>query len=198
MVRGKVHLKKIENPVHRRVTFSKRKGGLLKKAKEISTLCDAEVGLIIFSQTAKLYDFASPSMNRIIERYQKYFLSIGDKVELSDHVEALWLEVENLQRRMIHLEKNSKHMIGEDLELLNFKELQCLEKKISLGARKIHSRKEKVSVERIRSLKIKEKSLTVENANLEKKIGASIAIKNLETDAATQQDLPQTNLNLIL
>ncbi|XP_059074036.1 MADS-box transcription factor 14 isoform X1 [Cryptomeria japonica] len=98
---------------------------------------------------------------------------------------------------MIHLEKNSKHMIGEDLELLNFKELQCLEKKISLGARKIHSRKEKVSVERIRSLKIKEKSLTVENANLEKKIGASIAIKNLETDAATQQDLPQTNLNLM-
>ncbi|XP_059074037.1 agamous-like MADS-box protein AGL8 homolog isoform X2 [Cryptomeria japonica] len=84
---------------------------------------------------------------------------------------------------MIHLEKNSKHMIGEDLELLNFKELQCLEKKISLGARKIHSRKEK--------------SLTVENANLEKKIGASIAIKNLETDAATQQDLPQTNLNLM-
>ncbi|XP_059077554.1 agamous-like MADS-box protein AGL8 homolog isoform X2 [Cryptomeria japonica] len=84
---------------------------------------------------------------------------------------------------MIHLEKNSKHMIGEDLELLNFKELQCLEKKISLGARKIHSRKEKVSLERIRSLKIK--------------IGASIAIKNLETDAATQQELPQTNLNLM-
>ncbi|XP_057820766.1 MADS-box transcription factor 56-like [Cryptomeria japonica] len=60
MVRGKVHLKKIENPVNRRVTFSKRKRGMLKKAEELSVLCEAEVGLMIFSPTGRLFEFASP------------------------------------------------------------------------------------------------------------------------------------------
>ncbi|GLJ27195.1 hypothetical protein SUGI_0533050 [Cryptomeria japonica] len=140
MVRGKVHLKKIENPVHRRVTFSKRKAGLLKKATELSVLCEAEVGLIIFSPTGKLFEYGCPSMNRIIGTYQRNFSSVGDTIELPN-IEKLHLEVENLQKRMTHLEKSCKHMIGEDLELLNFKELQRLEKQVSLGARKIHSKK---------------------------------------------------------
>ncbi|KAJ0580463.1 putative transcription factor MADS-type1 family [Helianthus annuus] len=40
-VRGKVTLKRIENKINRQVTFSKRRSGLLKKAHEISVLCDA-------------------------------------------------------------------------------------------------------------------------------------------------------------
>jgi hypothetical protein len=32
---------------------------LIKKAKELSILCDAEVALIIFSSTGKIYDFSS-------------------------------------------------------------------------------------------------------------------------------------------
>ncbi|XP_059076223.1 MADS-box transcription factor 14-like [Cryptomeria japonica] len=97
---------------------------------------------------------------------------------------------------MTHLEKSCKHMIGEDLELLNFKELQRLEKQVSLGARKIHSKKAK--------------SLMLENANLFKKIEGGCRTchlnidimegfdNDLETDGATQQNLHQTNLNLTL
>ncbi|GMP70066.1 hypothetical protein CsSME_00029088 [Camellia sinensis var. sinensis] len=59
MVRGKVQLKRIENVTNRQVTFSKRKNGLLKKAYELSVLCDAEVAVIIFSQKGRLYDFSS-------------------------------------------------------------------------------------------------------------------------------------------
>lgn len=59
MVRGKVQMKRIENLSSRQVTFSKRRNGLLKKANELSVLCDAEVALIIFSQKGRLYDFAS-------------------------------------------------------------------------------------------------------------------------------------------
>ncbi|KAK6925139.1 Transcription factor, MADS-box [Dillenia turbinata] len=44
MGRGRVQLKRIENKINRQVTFSKRRAGLLKKAHEISVLCDAEVG----------------------------------------------------------------------------------------------------------------------------------------------------------
>ncbi|KAL8199664.1 hypothetical protein R6Q57_013232 [Mikania cordata] len=54
MVRGKVELKRIENTTSRQVTFTKRRSGLLKKAYELSVLCDAEVALIIFSQKGKV------------------------------------------------------------------------------------------------------------------------------------------------
>lgn len=59
MGRGRVELKRIENKINRQVTFSKRRNGLLKKAYELSVLCDAEVGLIVFSSRGKLYEFAS-------------------------------------------------------------------------------------------------------------------------------------------
>ncbi|CAD6204302.1 unnamed protein product [Miscanthus lutarioriparius] len=59
MVRGKTELKRIENATSRQVTFSKRRNGLLKKAFELSVLCDAEVGLIVFSPRGKLYEIAS-------------------------------------------------------------------------------------------------------------------------------------------
>ncbi|CAL9048833.1 unnamed protein product, partial [Musa banksii] len=58
---------------NRQVTFSKRRGGLLKKANELAILCDAQVGVIIFSSTGKLFEYCSPhlSMRQLIERYQR-------------------------------------------------------------------------------------------------------------------------------
>lgn len=70
MVRGKTQLKRIENASSRQVTFSKRRTGLLKKAYELSVLCDAEVGLIVFSPRGKLYEFSSTAcQQKTIERY---------------------------------------------------------------------------------------------------------------------------------
>ncbi|XWS48997.1 hypothetical protein CRYUN_Cryun13aG0125700 [Craigia yunnanensis] len=59
MARGKTQMKRIENATSRQVTFSKRRNGLLKKAFELSVLCDADVALIIFSPRGKLYEFSS-------------------------------------------------------------------------------------------------------------------------------------------
>ncbi|KZV15986.1 transcription factor [Dorcoceras hygrometricum] len=61
MGRGRVQLKRIENKINRQVTFSKRRSGLLKKAHEISVLCDADVGLIVFSTKGKLFEYATDS-----------------------------------------------------------------------------------------------------------------------------------------
>jgi len=61
MGRGKVELKRIENKISRQVTFAKRRNGLLKKAYELSLLCDAEVALIIFSGRGSLFEFSSSS-----------------------------------------------------------------------------------------------------------------------------------------
>lgn len=52
-------MKRIENETSRQVTFSKRRNGLLKKAFELSVLCEAEVALIIFSTRGRLYEFSS-------------------------------------------------------------------------------------------------------------------------------------------
>ncbi|THU69174.1 hypothetical protein C4D60_Mb08t11630 [Musa balbisiana] len=72
MVRGKTEMKRIENATSRQVTFSKRRSGLLKKAYELSVLCDVEVALIIFSSRGKLYEFSSSSMQSTLERYREY------------------------------------------------------------------------------------------------------------------------------
>ncbi|KAG0456738.1 hypothetical protein HPP92_024526 [Vanilla planifolia] len=68
---GKIAIRRIDNTTTRQVTFSKRRNGLVKKARELAILCDAEVGLIIFSSTGRLYDFSSSSMKSVIDRYNK-------------------------------------------------------------------------------------------------------------------------------
>lgn len=59
MVRQRIEIKKIDNVTARQVTFSKRRRGLFKKARELSTLCDAEIALIVFSSTGRLFDYSS-------------------------------------------------------------------------------------------------------------------------------------------
>ncbi|XP_064973105.1 MADS-box transcription factor 27-like isoform X3 [Musa acuminata AAA Group] len=71
MGRGKIVIRRIDNSASRQVTFSKRRNGLLKKAKELAILCDAEVGVVVFSGTGRLYDYASTSMKSVIERYTR-------------------------------------------------------------------------------------------------------------------------------
>ena len=59
MGRGKLEIETIENVGRRQVTFSKRRVGLMKKARELSILCDAEIAVIIFSSTGRLFQYAS-------------------------------------------------------------------------------------------------------------------------------------------
>jgi MADS-box transcription factor len=73
MGRGPVQLRRIENKINRQVTFSKRRSGLLKKAHEISVLCDAEVALIVFSTKGKLYEYSSQDRLSIITRAFLFF-----------------------------------------------------------------------------------------------------------------------------
>ncbi|KHN19013.1 MADS-box protein JOINTLESS [Glycine soja] len=72
MARKKIPIKKIDNINARQVTFSKRRKGLFKKAQELSTLCDAEIALIVFSTTSKLFEYASSSMQQILERRDRH------------------------------------------------------------------------------------------------------------------------------
>ena len=59
MTRHKIEIKRIDNIASRQVAFSKRRKGLFKKARELSTLCDAEIALVVFSATGKLSEYTS-------------------------------------------------------------------------------------------------------------------------------------------
>ncbi|XP_074559757.1 MADS-box transcription factor 15-like [Curcuma longa] len=92
MGRGRVELKRIENKVNRQVTFSKRRSGLLKKAHEISVLCDAQVGLLIFSPKGKLYEYSTnASMEKIVKRYRLHsFVETGIPVAADSVSQMNW------------------------------------------------------------------------------------------------------------
>ena len=55
-----------------KVTFTKRKFGLMKKAYELSVLCDCEIALIIFNSTNKLFQYASTDMDKVLLKYTEY------------------------------------------------------------------------------------------------------------------------------
>ena len=63
--RQRIEICRIEDGGRLQVTFSKRKSGLQKKAREIGVLCDAEVGVVIFSSGGKLYDYCSPRTSSV-------------------------------------------------------------------------------------------------------------------------------------
>lgn len=53
-----------------RRTFLKRKGGLFKKAHELSVLCSVDVAVIIFGNNKKLYEYSSADIGEILAKYQ--------------------------------------------------------------------------------------------------------------------------------
>ena len=78
MGRHKIKIKKIDDARGRHVTFNKRKNGLLKKAMELSLLCDAQIALVIFekreektneSERLSLVQYATKDMDDILLRY---------------------------------------------------------------------------------------------------------------------------------
>ncbi|KAI5401000.1 hypothetical protein KIW84_065728 [Lathyrus oleraceus] len=67
--RQKIEMKKMSNESNMQVTFSKRRGGLFKKASELSTLCGADMALVVFSPGEKVFSFGHPHVDTIIDRY---------------------------------------------------------------------------------------------------------------------------------
>ncbi|XP_062190446.1 MADS-box transcription factor 18-like isoform X2 [Phragmites australis] len=170
MGRGPVQLRRIENKINRQVTFSKRRNGLLKKAHEISVLCDAEVALIVFSTKGKLYEYSShTSMEDILERYQRY--SYEERAVLDPNIEDQenWGdEYRRLKSKLDALQKSQRQLLGEQLDSLNMKELQKLEHQLDSSLNHIRSRKNQLMFDSISELQKKEKSLKDQNGVLQK------------------------------
>lgn len=55
------------------VTFTKRKNGLLKKARELSILCDCDIAVLIFNNASgRCFEFSSDETSRTLTRFATY------------------------------------------------------------------------------------------------------------------------------
>ncbi|KAL5553586.1 hypothetical protein UlMin_040987 [Ulmus minor] len=185
MGRGRVQLKRIENKINRQVTFSKRRNGLLKKAHEISVLCDAEVAVIVFSHKGKLFEYATDScMEKILERYERYSFAERQMVTVDSETQGNWtIEYSRLAAKIELLQRNHRHYLGEDLDSLGLKDLQSLEQQLDTAIKQIRSRKNQLMNEAISELQKKEKAMREQNNMLEKKIkekGKMVAAEHMQ------------------
>ncbi|KAH9772529.1 developmental protein SEPALLATA 3 [Citrus sinensis] len=187
MGRGRVELKRIENKINRQVTFAKRRNGLLKKAYELSVLCDAEVALIIFSNRGKLYEFcSSSSMVKTLERYQKCNygapepnVSAREALELSSQQEYL-----KLKARYEALQRSQRNLLGEELGPLNSKELESLERQLDMSLKQIRSTRTQYMLDTLTELQ--HKLLSEANKTLKQRLMEGYQVNTLQLNPSAE------------
>ncbi|CAL9192323.1 unnamed protein product [Musa hybrid cultivar] len=170
MVRGKTQIRRIENAASRQVTFSKRRSGLLKKAYELSVLCDAEVALIVFSSRGKLYEFASSSVQMTIERYMMHTKDAGISKKATEQSTQLKFEATSMTERIKFLEDHKRKLLGEDLVSCSVEELNELELQLETSLNSIKQTRRRLLLEKIARLNEEETELLKENALLRQQV----------------------------
>ena len=86
MGRNKIKIEKIKSERNRNITFIKRKKGLIKKAMELSLLCDAEILVAIVSKdNEQLSLFCSDeSVDNFCLKYLEKPIKTNNFVSLKD------------------------------------------------------------------------------------------------------------------
>ncbi|GFP89867.1 mads-box transcription factor 3 [Phtheirospermum japonicum] len=131
MGRVKLQIKKIENTTNRQVTFSKRRNGLIKKAYELSVLCDVDVALILFSPSGRVSIFSG---NRSIEDIMERYIDLPEH-ERGRALGKLKYESDPISQAANSLYRNQTHHEIQDIQQEIFKckcQLHDMEKKLRI------------------------------------------------------------------
>ncbi|KAL1833336.1 hypothetical protein ACET3Z_002987 [Daucus carota] len=167
MGRGKIKKKKIDDA--RGIKFSRARATLLKKAHELSVLCDAEVAVIIFSRTGQLYEFASSSVNQVLARYNKC-LEYSEASKLQPEAQITSDELVVRKEEAAQVTQRQTILLGYDLTELGLAELKQLEQLLNEGLLSVKERKEQMLIYEIEQARMKEKQVMLENEQLQKQI----------------------------
>ncbi|XP_074331527.1 agamous-like MADS-box protein AGL15 isoform X3 [Apium graveolens] len=191
MGRGKLEIAKIENANSRQVTFSKRRAGLMKKAYELSVLCEAEIAVIVFSSTGKLFEYASSSMEQTLARF-KSSLELQKSAVKHEVPKKDIQEVECLKQEIADLQLKNMQIMGKDLSGLGLKELQQLEQLLNEGLLSVKDKKEKLLMEQLDLSK--KKNVIMENATLRRrieKLQSFFPLNSLPVSGYLQHEVPR-------
>ncbi|KAI7744301.1 hypothetical protein M8C21_026562 [Ambrosia artemisiifolia] len=216
MVREKVQIKKIDNATARRVTFSKRRRGLFKKAEELSVLCDADVAIILFSSNDKLFHYSSSSMEEVLERRSLHSKNLEKLNQPSLELQLVEdTNYANLSKEVAERTLHLRRLRGEELQGLTIEELNQLEKSLETGLSRVVAKKGEVIMNEIHHLHEKEVKLMEENDNLRQELlkisnarkriicdsgdeGVSSESTNICNSAGTPQDYESSGTSLKL
>ncbi|XP_010532203.1 PREDICTED: floral homeotic protein PISTILLATA-like isoform X2 [Tarenaya hassleriana] len=170
MGRGKIEIKRIENTNNRHVTYSKRRKGMMKKAREITVLCDAKLALIIFASSGKMHEYCSPSTN-LAEMLGTYQQILGKRLWDEKH-ESLSNEMDRIKKDNDNLQIELRRLKGEDIQSMNYKDLIAIESVLETGLVHVRNRQ----MECLRELKRREKMIEEENRQLNFRLQQEMAI----------------------
>ncbi|KAK4742640.1 hypothetical protein SAY87_000641 [Trapa incisa] len=174
-VREKMKMRKIDDMTARQLTFSKRRRGIFKKAEELAVLCDAEVALVIFSTTGKLFEYSSSSsMKDTIARYdlQRGIANglITPALHLQPEINGDQAADTSKGTEINNSSKQGRAMRDEDIHGLNLEELHQLEKIIQVGLSRVLEIKEERIMGELARLQKTVDQLAEDNAQLKKKM----------------------------
>ncbi|KAK8965925.1 Agamous-like MADS-box protein AGL11 [Platanthera guangdongensis] len=190
MGRGKIEIKRIENTTNRQVTFCKRRNGLLKKAYELSVLCDAEVALIVFSTRGRLYEYSNNGTKSTIERYKKACANSSTSAVEINSQQYYQQEAAKLRHQMQILQNANRHLMGDALSSLSIKELKQLETRLERGLARIRSKMQEMLFEEIEFMQKRESELHNESMFLRTKIAENERARaNIEETATGLNNL---------
>ena len=171
MGRVKLEIKRIENTTNRQVTFSKRRNGLIKKAYELSILCDIDIALIMFSPSNRHSHFSGKRrIEDVITRYinlpdqerdkgiqnKEYLLRMLQQLrsendialhmsnpgEINTEIKELQQEVSKLQQQLQMAEEQIRIYEPDPLKMTSMAEIESTEKNVVETLSRVMQRKE--------------------------------------------------------
>ena len=116
MGKRKIQIAKIENRLNSQITYYKRKKGLIKKALELSLLCDVEVLLVIVDKKNKLSITSSKNSakdfinNHLLDLKNK---KIKEEISLKDY-SKMFKGNKEIIKNINQKENNSESLKDED------------------------------------------------------------------------------------
>ncbi|OVA12187.1 Transcription factor [Macleaya cordata] len=179
MGRVKLKIKRLENTSGRQVTYSKRRAGILKKARELSILCDIDIALLMFSPTGKptlclgersnieevIAKFAQLTPQErakrkleSLEALKKTFKKLDHDVNIQDFLGTSTQTVEDLtnQSRLLQAQLSEMHKrlsCWTDPEKINnVDHLRAMEESIKESLNRIRTHKENLGKQQLMSL----------------------------------------------